>query len=333
MLVGYDWWLPIDASAHGAGIDRLIVLVHWFMLLLFVGWGAYFIYCLWRFRSRPGHEATTKLPKAKLSKLSEVAVIVVEAVLLCALSIPLWAQVRGTGHAPGSNDRIEIRVQAQQFAWNIQYPGADGKFGRSNPKLMDEVENPIGIDRVNDPAAADDIVTLNVLHIPVNRNVLVHLSSKDVIHSFSLPLLRIKQDSVPGISVPVWFKATRTTDQVRLMMVQTYPARPEVIGKVNDSNGNPTHVAMADYANASGSPILAQGDPITADRITALAAAGIERFEAAPSVPTQIACAQLCGMNHFQMRGFLYIDTQEKFDAWMKARQAELPAAGDDYGY
>ena len=102
-----------------------------------------------------------------------------------------------------------VRVVAQQFAWNIHYPGADGIFGRTDPYLVDEQSNPVGLDR-SDPVAVDDVTTIGQLHLPDDRPVLIHLTTKDVIHSFSLPIMRVKQDAIPGMSIPVWFVPTRT---------------------------------------------------------------------------------------------------------------------------
>ncbi len=100
-----------------------------------------------------------------------------------------------------------VRVVAEQFAWNIHYPGPDGKFGRTDIKLV-SADNPLGLDRT-DPNAKDDITTINQLNLPTDRPVLVHLSSKDVIHSFGLYEMRVKQDAIPGMSIPVWFIPNR----------------------------------------------------------------------------------------------------------------------------
>jgi cytochrome c oxidase subunit II len=107
-----------------------------------------------------------------------------------------------------------VRVVAQQFAWNVWYPGADGVFGKQDTSLVDEETNPLGLDR-SDPAAKDDITLINQLHLPVNKPAIIHLSSKDVIHSFSLPHMRIKQDVIPGMRIPVWFVPTITTAEMR----------------------------------------------------------------------------------------------------------------------
>jgi cytochrome c oxidase subunit 2 len=69
--------------------------------------------------------------------------------------------------------------------------------------------NPLGVD-YDHPDTQDDIITVNELHLPVGRPVVVYITSKDVIHSFSLPNLRVKQDAVPGLEIPVWFEATDT---------------------------------------------------------------------------------------------------------------------------
>ena len=99
------------------------------------------------------------------------------------------------------------RVVGEQFAWNIQYPGPDGKFGRTDINRV-SADNPLGLDRT-DPNAKDDITSINQLYLPVNRPVLVHLSSKDVIHSFGVYELRVKQDAIPGMTMPVWFVPIR----------------------------------------------------------------------------------------------------------------------------
>ena len=85
----------------------------------------------------------------------------------------------------------------------MHYPGPDGKFGRRDIKLV-AAENPIGLDRT-DPDAKDDVTMINQLNLPVDKPILVHLSSKDVIHSFGLIEMRVKQDAIPGMDIPVWF--------------------------------------------------------------------------------------------------------------------------------
>jgi cytochrome c oxidase subunit 2 len=99
---------------------------------------------------------------------------------------------------PGEKGRVVVAsVVGEQFAWNIHYPGPDGVFGKTSIDKIDVQSNPLGLDR-SDPAAKDDVTTVNQLHLPVDKPVIVHLASKDVIHSFNVPEMRIKQDAVPG---------------------------------------------------------------------------------------------------------------------------------------
>ena len=202
----YGYWLPPDLSKHGAQIDSLIAVVHWFMLLLFAGWGIYFIWVLFKFRARPGHTASYKPVKAVFSKYIEAGVVVFEAFLLFGLSSPIWANYKNS--PPKESESLNVRVIAEQFAWNFHYAGPDGKFGRTAPEFV-AADNLIGLDP-NDPAGKDDVITTNEFHMPVNKPVITTLSSKDVIHSWNIPVLRVKQDTIPGQRIPIWFEATQT---------------------------------------------------------------------------------------------------------------------------
>jgi len=197
--------MPVAASAHAGEIDQMMVLVHWLMLVLFVGWGIYFVYVLFRFRSGANPRASYTGAKGKISKGIEGAIVVIEAILLIVYAVPAWA--KRVAQFPTESEATVVRVVGEQFAWNVQYPGADGKFGRTDIKLV-APDNPLGLDRT-DPDAKDDITTINQLNLPVDRPVLVRLSTKDVIHSFGLYEMRVKQDAIPGIQIPVWFIPTR----------------------------------------------------------------------------------------------------------------------------
>jgi cytochrome c oxidase subunit 2 len=203
--------MPPAASAHAGDIDQMISLVHWLMLVLFVGWGVFFVFVLVRFRRGANPRASYVGAKGKFAKSTEVAVALIEVLLLVFYAIPAWA--KRVTNFPGGSDAVIVRVVGEQFAWNVQYPGADGKFGRTDPKLV-SADNPLGLDR-KDPDAKDDVTTINQLNVPVGHPVLVHLSSKDVIHSFGLYEMRIKQDAIPGLEMPVWFVPTVTTADMR----------------------------------------------------------------------------------------------------------------------
>ncbi|MBI4719498.1 MAG: hypothetical protein HY763_17010 [Planctomycetes bacterium] len=242
-----DWrnlWLPPDISQHGHNIDGLIYFLHGFMGVLFVGWGVFFVYCLFRFRQRAGQRADYNLVKAKPSKYAEIAVAIIEAVLLLGFSVPIWASVKNDLPTEAQNP-LRVRVLAEQFAWNFHYPGKDGKFGRTAPQFVNTASNPVGLDR-SDANAKDDIVS-GEMHLPVDRPVICDISSKDVIHSFAVPVLRVKQDAIPGMRIPVWFQATKTGSY-------------------------------------------------------------------------EIACAQLCGNNHYSMRAVMVVEPKDRFDHWLEEK-------------
>jgi cytochrome c oxidase subunit 2 len=198
--------MPVAAAEHAGEIDRIIVLVHWLMAALFVGWGAFFLYTLVRFRASANPKANYHGAKGTASKWVEGAVLLTEIVLLVFFSIPAYGE--RVAEFPPEHESVVVRVVAEQFAWNMHYPGPDHAFGKTDIKLV-SAANPLGLDRT-DPAGKDDVTTINQLNLPVNRPVIVHLSSKDVIHSFGLPQMRVKQDAIPGIVHNLWFTPTTT---------------------------------------------------------------------------------------------------------------------------
>jgi cytochrome c oxidase subunit 2 len=259
-----DWTarlgLPPLAATHGGQIDSLLGWMHVFMLILFVGWGAFFVYVLIRFRKSRNPVANYAGVRSHTSSYLEGGVLVVELVLLFAFSIPLWAA--RVDRMPPENEALVVHVTAEQFAWNVRYAGPDGVFGKTDITLIDVQTNPLGLDR-NDPAAKDDVTTLNQLYLPANRPIIVKLRSKDVIHSFGVPEFRVKQDAIPGLTIPIWFVPTVTTAEMR------------------SRTGN----AEFQY---------------------------------------EIACAQLCGLGHYRMRGFVTVLSTDEFQKWMVDEQAKL---------
>ena len=197
--------LPVEASAHALEIDTITVLVHVLMFVLFVGWGSYFLWALVRFRQSRNPRASYSPIKARLSTYSEAIIVLAELILLVAFSIPAWAT--RTRALPPENEALVVRIVAEQFAWNVHYAGRDGRFAAADLKLA-EADNPLGLIR-SSPGGADDVTTVSELVVPVNRPVIVQLTAKDVIHSFGVPAMRVKQDAIPGLMIPVWFTPTR----------------------------------------------------------------------------------------------------------------------------
>src|SRR4029450_9885774 len=155
--MGNGFTMPRLASQHGAALDHTNDLVHWVMLVLFVGWSLFFLYVLWRFRAKRHPVANHTGVTSHTSTWPEGAGARGEAILLIGFSIPLWAE-RVAGF-PAPQDATRVRVVGQKFAWNIHYPGPDGVFGKTDVTLVDEQANPLGLDR-SDPAAEDDVTTI-----------------------------------------------------------------------------------------------------------------------------------------------------------------------------
>jgi cytochrome c oxidase subunit 2 len=197
--------LPPFASEHGQGVNNLIVYLHWLMFVLFIGWGCFFLYTLWRFNRRRNTKGDYLGVRNHASSYLEVTVAGIEAVLLLFVAIPLWAQ--RVERFPSEAESTQIQVMAQQFHWNARYAGADGAFGRQDRALITET-NVFGVDS-QDSKGKDDVQVLNEIHVPVNKPVIATISSKDVIHSFKIPGMRVAQDATPGLRIPIWFKPVK----------------------------------------------------------------------------------------------------------------------------
>lgn len=201
---GFAWGLPLAASSYAANIDWLMWLLHAVMVFIFVAWGAFFIYCLVRYRASNGERAVYHQSGESASFIPDGLILAFEIWLILAFGIPLWASIKQETPPPG--DSTVVNLVAQQFAWNFQYPGPDGKFGRREVSLV-SAENPIGLDP-DDPASRDDIITINNLKVPLGKPTILNMTSKDVIHDFQVTNFRNKQDIVPGLETVLWFEPT-----------------------------------------------------------------------------------------------------------------------------
>lgn len=222
-----NWLLPETISTYGPEIDRIYYMILWITGIVFVLTEACLVYFLFRYRHKEGRKAAYVHGNAK----AEVVWTVIPALIVLFIAFTsrdVWNQIRDPDRIP--ENAMPIRVTAKQFEWNAVYPGPDG-----------ELDTP------------DDLTSRNILHVPVDRPVVVLLNAEDVIHSFFLPALRVKQDAVPGMETPVWFEATETGEYV-------------------------------------------------------------------------LACAELCGLGHYRMKGTLTVHSQADFQAW----QAEQAARAAD---
>src|ERR1051325_3374972 len=206
LFVSGKWWFPAAISEHAPALDRqfmitiVVVGISFTAAQIGLGW------MVWKYRDtgKSGDRAIYTHGSNRL----EVLWTVITAFVFIALGVmgqSVWASLRLNDAPPGS---YTVEVVAQQFQWNFHYAGKDNKFGRTDPKLIDDSGlNFIGLDTA-DPNAADDAVT-TALAIPVGRPVELRLRSKDVIHNFWVPQLRFKQDLVPGMEIKVHFTANK----------------------------------------------------------------------------------------------------------------------------
>lgn len=178
-----DWSLPPNYSTQGVDIDALFWIILVITGVAFVLVEAGILWFMFRYRRREGRRAHYTHGSQKL----EVIWTAVPALVLVFLGIysgQIWASIRSPDSFP--EGALTLGVTAKQFEWNVTYPGADRVLGNG-----------------------DDFTIRNQFHIPAGEPIVVRLESEDVIHSFFIPELRVKQDAVPGMTVPIWFDATR----------------------------------------------------------------------------------------------------------------------------
>jgi cytochrome c oxidase subunit 2 len=176
-------WFPENISSYGGDIDQLFHMIWWIVGAWFVAAEAALLFFVVRYRRRPNRPATY----VRGDRFRQLAWVLVPAAVVLALdlmidhaSTPVWAHIKE--HLP--TDGVAVAGNAKQFNWTFTYPGADG--------------------RLDTP---DDVTLENELHVPAGENVRVRLRSQDVIHSFFIPVTRLKQDVLPGRTVEVWFNA------------------------------------------------------------------------------------------------------------------------------
>src|SRR6266481_6534865 len=198
-FIAQPYWFPVLASEHGGRIDSLfgaVLVVTGIAFVLVQGALGFFV-------ARYGGNGRERASYWHDNPRVEAILLIITAVILTVLVFMgqrVWASIY---FSDLPENATIIQITGEQFLWNFHYPGADGQFGRTDPKLITSTNN-IGIDR-SDAAAKDDIVSVGIMHVRVGKPVRVRLRSKDVIHSFFLPNFRLKQDAVPGMAIEVWF--------------------------------------------------------------------------------------------------------------------------------
>ena len=215
-----------NVSTFGDSVDSLFFVVLAITGIAFLLVEGVLIYFLVRYRHREGEDRKALYTHG--DRRIELLWTVVPGLFLFGLAVfqyDAWTRIKID--LPPEADSVVISVQSNQFEWFATYPGPDGEFGTSDDP-GDDIEAPI-----------------NIIHVPVNQPVIIRLTSTDVLHSFFVPALRLKQDAIPGTIIPVWFEATKAGEY-------------------------------------------------------------------------EIVCAELCGLGHYKMRGFLTVEESEAdYQAWL----------------
>ena len=179
-----NYWFPPDVSEYGHVIDGLFMAILWLTGIVFLATEFCLVWFLWKYDA----ESNTQPVKFTHGNHTlEVVWTIIPAATLLFIAIYQLNAWADTKVREPENPGLRVRVSARQFEWRLRYPGADGNFD-----------------------SPDDLYTVNDLHIPVNEDIVIELESEDVLHSFFLPNLRVKQDAVPGMKIPVWFRAVDT---------------------------------------------------------------------------------------------------------------------------
>lgn len=196
------WPLPADAAAHGPALDAHLRLNLWIgFLLLLLAHGLLIAGVLWKNRE-------TRTRDNLALEYGPLFALVVLFLGLGVRAQQLWAAQRYTGAAP---EALQVEATGVQFAWYFRYPGEDEAFGATSPTLVAPGEgNPLGLDP-KDPHGVDDFVSSQLV-LPAGREVDVTLHAQDVIHGFSVPELRLKQNATPGMTSHIHFTPTAPGD-------------------------------------------------------------------------------------------------------------------------
>ncbi len=194
------WWLPKNVAIFGPAIDNLFYLILGITAFFFVLTEAVLVVSLWKFSAQPGKKAQYVHGNHRL----EIIWTVVPGIILIVLGfvqVQVWADVKFQKNMPRPDgDTQQMEVLAKQWEWRVRYPSRERmQSWKTNPKLATD----FGVS-----PHIDDVRLANELHVWKDAKVLVHLKTEDVLHSFFLPNLRLKQDALPGKAIPVWFAVT-----------------------------------------------------------------------------------------------------------------------------
>ena len=206
LFASRHWWMPAAASQHAPMLDKQL---EWGLIetgVIFLLAQLALSMMVWKFRARDDLKAKAFPQGIRVAFMIAVLFISLELLSAATLGWRAWASMYVTS---ATHNAITIEAMGQQFAYYFRYPGDDGKFGPVHiDKIDPSVGNYFGLDRTHDADSRDDIVSAELV-LAVDQPVDLILDAQDVIHSFYVPELRIQQDMVPGMRIPVHFTPTK----------------------------------------------------------------------------------------------------------------------------
>jgi cytochrome c oxidase subunit 2 len=294
-LVSFWKWsdvlLPESASEHGVLTDEL--LLYSFIVIFFVQTVTQILlhYFAFKYRGEKGKKALFYADNNKLEVVWTIIPVIVLAGLIIS-GLFAWNDITNINK---SDDDIEIELYAQQFNWKARYAGQDKTLGDANVRLIDiDKANILGVD-VNDPNAADDIITQEI-HLPVGKKVIFRMRSQDVLHSAYMPHFRQQMNCVPGMITQMAFVPTITTKEMR--------ETEAIVDKVNRINEIRVANNVKIEEDNSGLPKeehLPRLEPYEFDYL--------------------LLCNKICGKSHYNMQLKIVVETPEEYEQWIKEQK------------
>ena len=300
-----DWWMPEGISSHAHDVDRLFYVILWITTFFFILTEGILVAFLWLYSSEAGKRPVSE--KAEYPNVFkpltnilhdqhrvEMAWTFIPAVILLYIAfaqVETWAEVKYASRnkgKEGDSPTMQIAVSARQFEWRVRYPSVE-RF----KTWMKKKSDPKGTyDSFGKVPEADDVHTVNEVHIWHDHPMVVHLGTRDVIHSFNLPNFRVKQDALPGKLIPVWFKTKKRLDEngkeTKFYNTVWDDTKKRYVDGINPDNNKEDHNFVYD-----------------------------------------IACAELCGWGHYRMIGRVFVhENKDEFTKWL-IRAEELDRQRD----
>jgi cytochrome c oxidase subunit 2 len=201
----YGWWLPDNIASFGDGVDNLFYLINVFVAFFFVLTEVVLVYAMWKFAQRPGERSVYTHGNHRLEILW-TAIPAAILIFIAVAQIRVWEHIKYQKIMPPPD--LTVAVMARQWEWRLRYPQKTDRFYFEKNDARDKADKSLRARAWVENPEFDDVHTTNELHCWVRSNVKIYLQTRDVIHSFTLPNLRLKQDTLPGKTIPMWFEAT-----------------------------------------------------------------------------------------------------------------------------